>query len=110
MNLINNYIYLYHTDEFLILPTYPDSIQDSIQSTFASTNALSRSAPVFSYSNSGPREVTITLELHRDMMDDVNIDTSNIKITDLNDDYVDTLVKKATSNCTSKISFRLQNG
>lgn len=94
MNLINNYIYLYHTDEFLILPTYPDSIQDSIQSTFAPTNALSRSAPVFSYSNSGPREVTITLELHRDMMDDVNINTSNIKITDLNDDYVDTLIKK----------------
>jgi hypothetical protein len=97
INLINNYIYLYHTEEFLILPLYPETITDSMQSTFSSTNALSRSAPIFSYSNSGPRTIQISLNLHRDMLDGVNIDTSNMKIEDINDDYVDTLIKKLQS-------------
>jgi hypothetical protein len=95
--LINNYIYLYHTEEFLIIPMYPETITDSMQSTFGSTNALSRSAPVFSFSNSGPRTVQITLELHRDMLDGVNLNVSNMKIDNLNDDYVDTLIKKLQS-------------
>jgi hypothetical protein len=97
LNLIANYIYLYHTEEFLIIPTYPEQITDSMQSTFGSTNALSRSAPVFSYGNSGPRTVRISLSLHRDMLDDVNLNVSNLKIENLNDDYVDTLIKKLQS-------------
>lgn len=112
MNLLNNYIYLYHTNEFLILPTYPDQITDTMQSTFQSTNALSRSAPVFSYSNSGPRSVQISLNLHRDMLDDVNLNVSTLRVgtdltttttvdgvtvTSLSDDYVDTLIKRLQS-------------
>jgi hypothetical protein len=108
LNLINNYIYLYHTEEFLIIPTYPDTISDSMQSTFGSTNALSRSAPVFSFSNSGPRIVRINLPLHRDILDNVNINISNLKvgqdvlpsvggIANLNDDYLDTLIKRLQS-------------
>jgi len=106
-DFIKNYIYLYHTDEFVILPSYPESITDSMSSSFAQANALSRSAPVFSYSNSGPRTVQVTLDLHRDMMDDVNIGYSNLKINDatgtavkggnLGDDYVDVLIKKLQS-------------
>lgn len=95
--LINNYIYLYHTEEFLILPLFPEQITDTMQSTFGQTNALSRSAPVFSYSNSGPRSVQISLNLHRDMLDGVNLNVSNMKIDNLNDDYVDTLIKKLQS-------------
>lgn len=96
-NLIDNYIYLFHTDEFILIPTYPDTIQDSMQSRFSETNALSRSAPVFSYSNSGPRRVQISLNLHRDMMEAVNYNTSNLVIEDLDDDYIDTLIKKLQS-------------
>ena len=102
------YIYLYHTDEYFILPQYPESIQDALGSTFQSTNALARTAPVFSYSNSGPRTMTISLNLHRDMMNDANVKGSNIRldlggvirtgITDENkDDYVDVLIKKLQS-------------
>lgn len=40
------YIYFYHTDEYLILPQYPDTLSDSMSSTFASQNALGRTAPV----------------------------------------------------------------
>ena len=47
MKMIQNYIYFYHVEKFCVIPEYPDSISDSMSSTFAQTNALSRSAPVF---------------------------------------------------------------
>ena len=94
--VITNYIYLYHTDEWVLIPVYPDQIADTMTTTFQSTNALSRSAPVFSYSNSGPRQVQVTLSLHRDLMDDINWNTANLKI-ELGDDYIDTLIKRLQS-------------
>ncbi len=92
----DSYIYISHlgdNGEYFMLPTYPDSIQDSMESTFSRESALSRSAPVFTYSNSGPRSVQITIELHRDIMYDINVGVSNIILED-GDDYVDTLIKK----------------
>lgn len=105
LNLPDNYIYLYHTDEYFILPQYPDSIDDSIGSTFSSTQALSRTAPIYSYSYSGPRTVSFTLTLHRDLMDEYNKGASNVRIngsdgdviTNITDDYVDLLIKKLQS-------------
>lgn len=94
--LIDNYIYLYHTDEWVLIPVYPDQIADSMSTTFNSTNALSRSAPVFSYSNSGPRTVQINIDLHRDMMDEVNYGKANLRV-DIGDDYVDTIIKRLQS-------------
>jgi hypothetical protein len=73
--LEDNYIYISHLDEkfqFWKLPTWPDTVSDTMQSNFASTNALGRTAPVYTFSNSGPRTVQISLPLHRDIMDDVN--------------------------------------
>lgn len=92
-SLIENYIYLYHIDKFILLPTYPESIQDTSTANFNSTNALSRSAPIFSYSNSGPRSVNVNLSLHRDMMQMLNYGKSNLNI-ELGDDYIDTLIKQ----------------
>lgn len=73
------YLYISHLDNidgedfrFWHLPQFPDSISDSMQSTFEGTNALGRSAPVFTYSNSGPRTVSVTLNLLRDLMDEIN--------------------------------------
>lgn len=95
--LVNSYIYLYHLEKFVVLPDYPESITDSLQSEFATSNALSRTAPVFSYKYSGPRTVsTVSLQLHRDMMETLNRDISNLKdnVVDFSgDDYVDTLIK-----------------
>jgi hypothetical protein len=96
LQLPDNYIYISHlgeNGEYLILPTYPDTITDSMSSTFSQTNALSRSAPIYTYSNSGPREVQISLDLFRDMMDDFNKSASNISL-ELGQDYVDVLIKK----------------
>ena len=105
--LPDNYIYISHLGddgEYLIIPTYPDSIQDTMQSTFASQNALSRSAPVWTYSNSGPREIEISLDLHRDLMDDANIGVSNITLED-GDDYIDTFVKKLQAIAVPKYNL-----
>lgn len=99
----DNYIYIYHlpssvTGEgtYVYIPQWPDQISDNIQSSFASTNALSRSAPVFSYSNSGPREMQISLELHRDMMDEANRHISNLPLEDW-EDYIDGVIRTLQS-------------
>lgn len=93
--MIDNYIYLYHTDTLIAIPTYPESIADTMSVTFNSASLLSRSAPIFSYSHSGPRSFQISLHLHRDMMNSVNISSSNLKVPDLADeDYIDILIKQ----------------
>lgn len=101
MQFVTNYIYLYHTDKFIIIPEYPDNITDNMGSTFNQTTALSRSAPVFTYANSGPRSVTFNLELHRDMVNDLNITAGNTNlksnVVSQTDDYVDTLIKELQS-------------
>ena len=103
--LVDNYIYLYHTDEWVLLPEYPDTVQDSMQSQFAQTNALSRTAPVFSYSYSGPRTVQFQIHVHRDMLDGVNVDASNLKV-DLSsgEDLLDALIKRIQAVALPKYS------
>ena len=68
------YIYISHLDEghqYWQLPCYPDSVTDDMRSTFNETTALGRSAPVYTFSNAGPRSMNITLRFHRDMMEEV---------------------------------------
>lgn len=94
-NMIDNYIYLYHTKTLIAIPTYPESISDQINTTFASATPLARSAPIFSFSNAGPRSFQVSLSLHRDMMNEVNISASKLKLDNLaEEDYVDTLIKQ----------------
>ena len=101
MQFVTNYIYLYHTDKFIIIPEYPESITDNMGSSFNQTTALSRSAPVFTYANSGPRAVNFNLELHRDMVNDLNITAGNTNlksnVVGQTDDYVDILIKELQS-------------
>ena len=94
--LIENYLYMYHTNQFVILPSYPDTLQDSLSANFNSTTPMLRTAPIFAYSNSGPRELQITLTLQRDMMSQINQGKSNLKM-ELGDDYVDTMIKQLQS-------------
>jgi len=92
--LPDNYLYISHLDEDLkywVIPMYPDTISDSMGSTFNSTTALGRSAPVYTFSNAGPRTVQITIKLHRDMMDDVNVDNTSVKLA-AGEDYIDNLI------------------
>jgi len=93
-NLPDNYIYISHLDEdyqYWRLPSYPDEISDNMQSTFVSQNALGRTAPVYTFSNAGPRTVQIGLSLHRDLMDDVNWGWSNAKLG-YGEDYIENLL------------------
>lgn len=104
--LIENYIYLFHVDKFILLPTYPESVQDTLSSTFSSQSLLSRSAPIFSYSYSGPRTIQVNLSLHRDMMQELNYGVSNINLDELEigEDYVDVLIKHIQAVALPKYS------
>lgn len=102
--LIENYIYLYHTGVFILIPTYPESVSDSMSANFSPTTPLARTAPIQSYTGSGPRSVRVRLELHRDLMTQINTGASNALKTiyqkmgrdttseNYADDYVDILV------------------
>ena len=68
------YLYISHLDEdfqYWQLPGYPDEVPDQMSSTFQPTNALGRSAPVYTFSNAGPRTVNINLTFHRDMFEEM---------------------------------------
>lgn len=70
------YIYISHLDlpeeaKYWQLPGYPEEVSDQMSSNFVPNNALGRSAPVFTFSNSGPRTITINLTFHRDMFDEM---------------------------------------
>lgn len=69
------YLYISHLDEgyqYWMLPGYPEKVSDNMQSTFIDNNALGRSAPVYTFSSSGPRTVQISLTFHRDMFEEIN--------------------------------------
>jgi hypothetical protein len=69
------YLYISHLDEpyqYWMLPGYPDTLTDSMNASFKESTALGRSAPVYTFSNSGPRTVSIQLEFHRDMFEEIN--------------------------------------
>lgn len=89
------YIYISHLDQGLKywrLPVLPDSISDNMQSQFQQTSALGRSAPIFTFSNAGPRTVQVSIKLHRDLMDDINMGWSN-ETLGYDQDYVDNLIR-----------------
>lgn len=96
--MIDNYIYLYHTDTLIAIPLYPESIEDSMNVNFSYETPMGRSAPIFSYSDSGPRSFQVQLPLHRDMVNEINMSDSNLNIDNLTDsDYVDVLVNQLQS-------------
>lgn len=89
------YIYISHLDgiapQYWKLPQYPEDITDQMTSTFADQNALGRSAPVYTFSSSGPRQVNFSLEFHRDMIDEANVGYSNVVLKD-GEDHSDKLI------------------
>ena len=110
-NLPDNYIYISHLpldekDKYFIIPNYPDSIQDSLGSNFAQTTALSRSAPVWTYVNSGPRQMQITLRLTRDLLDEANIQNDSV-VPALGEDYIDELLRALQAIAVPK--YNLEN-
>ena len=97
--MIDNYMYFYHTGTLLVFPFYPDNVTDQTMVNFQSTTVLSRTAPIYSYENSGPRSVTFGFTVHREMFKNIQYLSTNLKnlalpknnnlSTALNDDYAD---------------------
>ena len=91
--MLDNYIYLYHTDTFIIIPAYPENFTDSMRVEYNQETPLMRSAPIFSYSSSGPRSLDVNITMHREMMQQINYGVSNANVG-IHDDYVDELIKQ----------------
>lgn len=91
---IDNFIYFHHLDSLMILPTYPDSITDSLSTNFQASTPLGRSAPIQSFAGSGPRVVRVDFKLHRDMMKQINYGNSNLGGGGASDDLVDLFVRR----------------
>lgn len=89
---IENYIYMYHLQEFIVLPSFVDSVQENFQINWSPQTILGRSAPIYSFQSAGPRTLQVTFTLHRDMMWQINHGVSTAQLS-LGDDYVDTLIK-----------------
>ena len=68
----DNFIYFHHTGDKIVIPVDPEAITDSMSAGWASSTPLSRSAPIYSYQNSGPRSVQLVFDLHRDLMKQFN--------------------------------------
>lgn len=82
------YIYISHLDEdaqYWRLPQYPEEVSDQLRSNFSEQNTLGRSAPIFTFSNSGPRTVQFNMEFHRDMIDEANMDNGTVAPSDSED-------------------------
>lgn len=77
-SVIDNYIYFYHLQKYIVLPLYVDSVSDTMQATWSPETPLGRSAPIQSYSGSGPRTVSFSFDLHRDLMQQINMNNSSI--------------------------------
>ena len=93
-NMIDNYIYLYNLDKFIVLPEYPDSVQDTMGADFSVSTPLGRSAPIYSYKNSGPRRLQLNFSgLHRELMQMININVNTSVVLGLSEDYIDVLIK-----------------
>lgn len=67
-----NFIYCHHTGKFFTIPVDPDGINDQMGASFIDNFPLSRSAPIYSYQHSGPRSVTVSFDLHRDLFQEFN--------------------------------------
>lgn len=68
------YLYISHLDEgfqYWQLPGYPDEVTDNMDSLFQASSALGRSAPIYTFSNTGPRTIAISLSFHRDMFEEM---------------------------------------
>lgn len=84
-----NYIYFHHTNTKIIIPVDPDAISDSMGASFASNFPLSRSAPIYSYQNSGPRTVSVNFTIHRDLCREYNnLDTDAVDALIMNLDQM----------------------
>lgn len=103
--MINNYLYFYHLNKFIVIPEYAESISDTSQANYASTTPLSRSAPIYSYQSSGPRTVSVSFTLHREMMKQINYENGSLPGKD---DYVDVLIKQVQAATLPSYSVALK--
>lgn len=93
------YIFLHHIKTYIILPAFAEANNDSIAVKFTPATPMMRSAPIYSYTNSGPRTLQVQFDLHRDMMQELNYYNYSAYVDKAKEqngyvDYVDLMAKQ----------------
>lgn len=98
MDLIENYIYLYHLNQYIILPDYPEELNDQQAPKWTPSSPLLSTAPIQSYSGNDARRLSCKTTWHRDMMNDINATNYSSVIPAVgfssDEDYVDKAIKQ----------------
>ena len=64
----SNYIIAHHLDDKVYrIPMYPTEVSDTLNSIYQETQIIARSAPLQSWISSGPRTLSFSIEVHRDL-------------------------------------------
>ena len=97
-DLIENYIYLYHLNQYIILPDYPEELNDQQAPKWSANSPLLSTAPIQSYSGNNERKLSVKTTWHRDMMNDINATNYSTIIPSIgfssDEDYVDKAIKQ----------------
>ena len=88
--LVDSFIYCYHTDSLYYLPVTPETLPNNYQSKFSLEEVMNRTAPKAIFSGSGPRVLTVNLEIHQQLFALDNPETPSVT-----KDLVKTLVSCA---------------
>ena len=65
--MIDSFIYCYHTDTLFYIPVTPDTLPNTYQSKFSLEEIMNRTAPKAVFSGSGPRTLTVNLDIHQQL-------------------------------------------
>ena len=77
----------------ILLPNWPDNIQDGQNANWSATQILGRSAPIQSYGYTQARSISIQMQLHREMLKQTNVRAKYpIKDKQIEEDYVEYVV------------------
>lgn len=55
------------------LPCYPEELSDSQSANWSESNIIGRSSPISAYTSTGYRQVSFSIELHRELCDDLRL-------------------------------------
>lgn len=100
--LIENYIYFYHLQKHCILPLFPETVSESGSASFQRTAILGRSAPIFTYSSSGPRTISINFILHREMLNELNTTNDKFMNEIRNEETIEELISMLEASVLPK--------
>ena len=65
------------TSDIVYIPVYPDDVNDSISTSYGSSNIIGRPGEISSYNNTGDQTTSFSLHMHREQNEFSKFDTNS---------------------------------